>query len=266
VPELAVLLFWPAFAGYAEAAAAYASELVRPGRLARQAIWGVRLGWLAQTGLLVDQAARAESFPWASSAGSLNLFVWLTVATYLLWGCRASFRLLGLAVMPLAVVLFLLAWAAGGAGEPRRSEFGNGFLALHVGLVLAAFAAFTLAGALAALYLWQERRLKRHEPGILRLRAPSLASLDTLAGRTVAAGLVALTLGIGIGFARLTAEDRGVDPIIAVTVLAWVVYAGLVVLRYEWGWRGRRAAQLVLLGFLVVLVVRVGLTPVAHFS
>jgi len=266
VPELALLFFWPALVGYAEAALAYASEFVRPGRLARPAIWGVRLGWLAQTALLIGQAARADGFPWASWAGSLNLFVWLTVATYLIWGCSASFRLLGLVVMPLAVVLFLLAWAAGGAGDARRSEFGSGFLALHVGLVLAAFAAFTLAAGLAALYLWQERRLKRHEPGILRVRAPSLASLDRLAGRTVAAGLVALTLGVGIGFARLQAEDRGLDAIIAVTILAWIVYASLLVLRYEWGWRGRRAAHLALLGFLLVLVVRVGLTPIAHFS
>ena len=34
------------------------------------------------------------------------------------------------------------------------------FLVVHVGLLSFAFAAFTLAAALSALYLWQERRLK----------------------------------------------------------------------------------------------------------
>jgi ABC-type uncharacterized transport system permease subunit len=266
VTEAALLVVWPALLGYAEAAVAYAGAAARPGGgLGRYAIWGVRLGWLAQTALLVAQAVRVGGFPWATWAGSLNLFVWLVVGVYLIWGCRSSFRLLGLAVMPLAAGLLVLAWAAGGAGEARRSDFGSVFLAFHVGLVLAAFAGFTLAAGLAALYLWQERRLKRHAPGVLRLRAPALASLDRLTGRTVAVALPALTLGIGIGFGRLTADGGGVDPIIVVTLLAWVVYASFLVLRWEAGWHGRRAAYLALLGFVLVLVVRLGLTPVAHF-
>ena len=263
--EAALLLFWPALAGYAEAALAYAGETVRPGRGARYAIWGVRLGWLAQTALLGAQAVRAEGFPWASWAGSLNLFVWLTVGAYLVWGCRASFRLLGLAVMPLALALFVLAWAAGGAGDARRSDFGDVFLAFHVGLVLVAFAGFTVAAALAALYLWQERRLKRHAPGVLRVRAPALAALDTFTGRTIAVSLPALALGIGIGFGRLETEGGRFDATMAVTLLAGVLYAAYLVLRYEAGWRGRRGAYLAIAGFLLVLVVRIGLTPVAHF-
>ena len=51
----------------------------------------------------------------------------------------------------------------------------------------------------------------------------------------------------------------------AVTLLDLVVYAGFLVLRYEAGWRGRRAAYLALAGFLLVVVVRLGLTPFAHF-
>ena len=116
--EPALVLVWPALLGYGEAAIAYVGRHVRPGRLARYAIWGVRLGWLAQTALLIAQAAQAEGFPWDSWAGSLNLFVWMCVGAYLIWGCRPRFRLLGLVVMPLAAVLLVLAWAAGGAGAP----------------------------------------------------------------------------------------------------------------------------------------------------
>ena len=61
--EAALLLFWPALPGYAEAAVAYAGDTVRPGRLGRYAIWGVRLGWLAQTALLVAQACGAGRLP-----------------------------------------------------------------------------------------------------------------------------------------------------------------------------------------------------------
>jgi ABC-type uncharacterized transport system permease subunit len=50
-----------------------------------------------------------------------------------------------------------------------------------------------------------------------------------------------------------------------VTLLAWVVYATYLVLRHEAGWFGRRAAYIALAGFVLVLVVRIGLAPVAHF-
>jgi ABC-type uncharacterized transport system permease subunit len=263
--ELAVILFWPAVAGYAEAAVAYAGDTLRPGRLVRWAIWGVRLGWLAQTALLVAQAAHADRFPWGSWAGSLNLFVWMCVGAYLIWGCRAPFRLLGLAVMPLAALLLVLAWAVGGAAEPGHSQFGDVFLVFHVGLALAGFAGFTIAAALALLYLWQDRRLKRHTPHVLRLHAPSLETLDSLAWRTIGVALPALTLAIGIGFARLGTDGGSLDATMAVTLLAWVVYAAYLVLRYEAGWRGRRAAYLVLSGFALVVLVRLVLTPFTHF-
>jgi ABC-type uncharacterized transport system permease subunit len=260
--ELAAILFWPALAGYLEAAVAYLGDAVRPGRLARFAIWGVRLGWLAQTGLLAAQAARAEGFPWGTWAGSLNLFVWFVVGTYLVWGCRSPFRLLGLAVMPLAVALFAVAWAAGGAGSRSRSELSDVFLVFHVGLVLAAFAGFTLAAGLAGIYLWQERRLKRRAPNVLRQRAPSQEALDRLTARTVAVAVPALTLGLAVGVVRLVLEGGGFDALMAVALAVWVAYAGFLVLRYEAGWRGRRTAYLALAGIVFVVA---ALVPVSHF-
>ena len=116
-----MILVWPALAGYLEAAVAYLGDGVRPGRLSRFAIWGVRFGWLAQTALLVAQAAQAEGFPWGTWAGSLNLFVWLVVGAYLIWGCRPRFRLLGLVVMPLAALLLAISYAAGGVDASGES-------------------------------------------------------------------------------------------------------------------------------------------------
>src|ERR671922_516861 len=226
-------LFWPALVAYGEAALAYASP-----RFTRLATWGVRLGWLAQTALLAVQAARSDGFPWSSWAGSLNLFVWLVIGVYLVWGCRPRYRLLGLAVLPLAVVLFALARAGGGTGIGARSHYSNLFLVLHVGLVLAAFAGFTLAAGLSALYLWQERRLKRRESSILRVPAPALARLDRLAGRTVAFSVPALTLGIAVGIARLRDRGGGVDALMIVTLVTWLVYGLYLALRYGAGLRG----------------------------
>jgi ABC-type uncharacterized transport system permease subunit len=261
---LAELLFWPVLLLYGEAAVGYVGEARRPGSAGRAATWGVRLGWLLQTALLTVQAAREDGFPWGTWAGSLNLFVWFVVGVYLIWGCRGAYRLLGLAVMPLAAVLFVVARAGGGTSVGTRSHYSNLFLVLHVGLVLAAFAGFTLAAALSALYLWQERRLKQRATTILRRPAPSLATLDRLAARTIAFSLPPLTLGIAVGIERLVDRGDRIDALVIATLITWAVWFGYVVLR-TLGWHGRRAAYVALAGFVLVIVVRLAL-PAVHFS
>ena len=249
-------LFWPALLGYGEAAVAYASP-----RTARLATWGVRLGWLAQTALLAVQASRSHGFPWTGWGGSLGLFVWLVVGAYLIWGCRPSFRLLGLGVMPVAAGLLALARVTGGTASPVATRYGNVFLVLHVGFVLAAFAGFTLAAALAGLYLWEERRLKRRASDILTLRLPPLASLERLASRTIAASLPLLTLGLIAGIVRLRRDGAGVDALEVLTLVTWVLYGSFVVARPA----GRRAAYLALGGFALVVVARLALAG-GHFA
>ena len=151
------LLFWPALIGYGEAAVAYSSprftrarDLGRADRLARCR------RRCSPSRPRAPTASRGSTW-----AGSLNLFVWLVVGAYLIWGCRPRYRLLGLAVMPLAAVLFLVAGLGGG------TEAGDA-VALRQPLPRPCTSAscsprspgFTLAAALAGLYLLEERRLQ----------------------------------------------------------------------------------------------------------
>jgi ABC-type uncharacterized transport system permease subunit len=252
---MAEALFWPAILGYGEAAIAYTSP-----RYTRLATWGVRVGWIAQTALLAVQAARVDGFPWSTWAGSLNLFVWLVVGAYLFWGCQQRYRLIGLGVMPLAALMFVAAKIGGGTASGARSHYGNLFLTVHVGCVLAAFAGFMLAAALAVLYLWEERRLQSHSPDILRLKLPSLVVLERLLIRTVWIALPLLTIGLAAGFIRLREEGAGIDALMVATIVAWVVYAGFLAMRAT----GARAAHLALLGFAIVILARVVLAG-SHF-
>jgi ABC-type uncharacterized transport system permease subunit len=261
---MAELLFWPALLLYGEAALGYVGEARQPGIAGRAALWGVRLGWLAQTAMLAVQAAREDGFPWSTWAGSLNLFVWFVVTAYLFWGSRRPYRLLGLSVMPLAAALLVVSRAGGGTGVGTRSHYSNLFLVVHVGLVLAAFAGFTLTAGLSALYLWQERRLKQRAATILRRPAPSLATLDRLSLRLVAFSLPALTLGLAVGVGRLIDRGDAVDTLVVATVVTWFVWAAYLVARLR-GVTGRRAAYLALAGFVLVIVVRLAL-PASHFA
>jgi ABC-type uncharacterized transport system permease subunit len=261
---MAELLFWPALLFYGEAVLGYVGEARQPGAAGRAAIWGVRLGWLAQTALLAVQAAREDGFPWGTWAGSLNLFVWLVVATYLFWGSRRPYRLLGLTVMPLAAALFVVARAGGGTGIGEQSRYSNLFLVVHVGLVLLAFAGLTVAACLSGLYLWQERRLKRRSATILSRQVPALVTLDRLVLRIVSVSVPLLTVGIGVGLGRLLARGDAIDALVVATLVTWVAWAAYLVLRLR-GVAGRRAAYVALAGFLLVIVVRLAL-PAAHFA
>ena len=256
---MAEFLVVPALIAYGEAAFAYAGELRGPGLAGRAATWGVRVGWLAQTALLVVQLLDSDGFPWGTWAGALNLFVWLVVTAYLIWGCKPRYRLLGLAVMPPAAVLLLAAWAGGGTGVEKGDRAGV-LLAVHAGLMLAGLAGLTLAAGMAAVYVWQDRRLKRRDRTLLRLRVPPLESLDHLSSRAVLVALGLLGGGIVAGLASFESGDF--DLAMGVTLVVCAAYTGLLLLRHEAGLHGARFARLTLLTFgLVVLVL-----PITHFA
>ena len=68
------------------------------------------------------------------------------------------------------------------------------------------------------------------------------------------------TVGLVAGIIRLREEGKGVDTLMAATIFAWVVYAGLLALRPK----GRRTAYLALVGFAIVLLARIVLAG-SHF-
>ena len=256
---MAELLVWPALIGYGVAVVAYAGAFRGAGTSVRIGIWGVRIGWLAQTALLIGQMLDSDGFPWATWAGALNLFVWLVVGAYLIWGCTPRYRMLGLAVMPFAVALLAVAWAGGGTGVSTRDTAGW-LLALHVGLMLAGLAGLTLAAALAGLYLWQERQLKQRDARLLRLKLPPLETLDRLSARTAFVSLVVLSAGIVVGLGSFSRGDFDVP--MAVTLAIWAVTATGLILRRELGLRGRRFEMLLVVGFVLVVLV----LPLTHFA
>ena len=137
------------------------------------------------------------------------------------------------------------------AMSPCGSWPKNSVRQIH-GLPGAAFAGFTLAAALASLYLVEERRLRRRSPDILRLRLPSLVVLERLTIRTIDLSWPLLTAGIAAGFVRLRSIHGGIDALMGITLATWLLYAFLVTARPT----GRRAAQLAVAGFACVLLAR----------
>jgi len=126
--------------------------------------------------------------------------------------------------------------------------------------MLAGLAGLTLAAGLAGLYLWQERRLKRRDTGVLRLKLPPLEALDRLSARTALVSLGVLVAGVVAGLGSFQRGDFDVP--MAVTLAICAFYGVVLILRREAGLRGRRFAGLLVLGAALVAVV----LPLTHFA
>ena len=96
----------------------------------------------------------------------------------------------------------------------------------------------------------RERRLSRF------LRAlPPLTLTEALMFRLIAAGFVLLsaTLLTGALFVDNLFEQHLVHKTV-LSVIAWLVFGALLLGRWRWGWRGRRAVQLTLAGMAVLVL------------
>lgn len=230
-----------------------------PGRLLR---WLLGLG-LATHGLALGLRALAVGNVPATSLGeSLSIVAVLLVGVFLLMQLRAPLVALGSVVSPLAFGLTFAAIALKGGVEPLPPMLQSVWFPLHVGVALLGDAVFALAFSASVLYLVQERRLKVHRGrGTIR-GIPSLEALDRVSHTCLVWGLVLLTLGFmtGVVWAHVAWSDRPWtrDPKIVVTMLVWILYVILLQGRITAGWRGRRAAQLTIAGFAVIVFSLVG--------
>ncbi len=220
--------------------------------------------WLAGGGLalhVVSIAIRAGlvgHLPVANFGEGLSLLAVLLVGLFLLVQRRGPLIALGAVVMPLAFGLTLSASVLKGGAEPLPEMLRSVWLPVHVLLALLGDAVFAIACSASVLYLLQERRLKAHRGrGVLR-SLPSLERLDQVSHTCLKWGLILLTLAIvtGIVWAH-EAWGRGDwlrDPKLLFSLLVWALYTVLLQGRMTAGWRGRRAAQLTIAGFAVIVV------------
>ncbi len=167
---------------------------------------------------------------------------------------------LGAFVSPLALLMLL---ASLGVNARPTMPLSGALLGLHVGSTILGTAAFTVAFALAAAYLLQEREVRQKRLRGMFLRLPPLEVLDVASFRSIVLGLAPLTLGIATGiFAGLQeAVGRGVSILSWRHYLAlavWAIFAAVLVLRVVAGWRGRRAAIGTIVGYATAVLVLVG--------
>jgi ABC-type transport system involved in cytochrome c biogenesis permease subunit len=125
-----------------------------------------------------------------------------------------------------------------------------------VTLSIAGEALFALASGAGAMYLIQNRLIKRKSIGSFSRLLPSLKELDNINHICLLWGFPLLTLGVLVGsiWARTVWGSHWQwDPKQIWTLAAWLLYAVLLHQRLALGWSGRRVALFSVLAFLVLL-------------
>jgi ABC-type uncharacterized transport system permease subunit len=163
---------------------------------------------------------------------------------------------LGVFLLPVCFLLGLAPAFHPGQENTTVPMIHTGWIFLHVGLLLAAYAALVLSLLASLLYLIQERRLKQKSPTLPWL--PPLETIDQIALKALLFGFPCMTAGLLIG--SLIAEATvGAsyfrDPKILLAFAMWLVYIAMIHIRRIAGLRGRRAVYLSSFVFFLVLAV-----------
>lgn len=169
----------------------------------------------------------------------------------MLVGARGRMAALGLFAFPLAAVL-LVAYHFHGHTTSTVLDWR---LQLHAWLALLAYATLAIAAVLAVMLRIQERAL-RQRTFSTRLRSlPPLTELETLLFRTIGAGfvLLSLTLLTGVLFVEDMLSQHLVHKTV-LSVLSWLVFGGLLLGRWRYGWRGVRAVRWTLTAMVLLLL------------
>lgn len=159
---------------------------------------------------------------------------------------------LGVFVFPLAALLLLVDNFAAPATQPLPIEWQ---IKLHVVFALISYSVLSIAALLAILLALQERAMRLRRFGGLVSALPPLTLTESLVFQLIGTGfaLLSITLISGILFV----DNLFAQHLIHKTVLsiaAWAVFGVLLFGRWRYGWRGRRAVRLILVGMVLLVL------------
>ncbi len=164
----------------------------------------------------------------------------------------------------LAIILFPMAALSVGLSSyfpatrflPEHLPLGVTF---HILVSIFAYSLLSLAALQALFMAVQDYYLRHKKPLKVMRHLPPLQVMETLLFQFINIGFVLLTLSLlsGIFFLQDIFAQHLVHKTL-LSILAWLVFAGLLWGRWQYGWRGRTVLQWILSGFLVLMLAYFG--------
>ncbi|MFH1016501.1 MAG: c-type cytochrome biogenesis protein CcsB [Chloroflexota bacterium] len=207
------------------------------------------LAFLLLTVSIVARVIQTGHGPFSNMYEFSVAFSWGIVAMGLYFQWR--FKAPAVKIVGLVVAFGLLIFASTLSSKPAPlvpALQQSTLLSVHVACAIIAYGAFTIGFGSAILFLVQNRK------GVSWL--PSAETLDSMSYHSVVIGFPFLTLTILLG--ALWADIAwgrywGWDPKETASLVTWLLFAAYLHARIMRGWRGTRAATLIILGFVAVL-------------
>jgi ABC-type uncharacterized transport system permease subunit len=250
LPLIAVACYLLGAAGLAVATYQHRSEPLSPlgrgRRIASVAIASVG-AVIHAADLLVERRMEPQA---ALSLGDTLAIVGLVV----------SITAIAMALRPgkrgMAALLLVIAAALEAAFSDTR-EFSIGRpgweLTFHVAMATTAFAFLTIGMVLAGSQVLLDRRLRSRQPlGWLKILTP-MESLESGTFQSILAGFALLTLALVSG--AFFVEDLFAQHLVhkvVLAIVAWIVFGVLLLGRFRFGWRGRKALRWTFAGYTLL--------------
>lgn len=210
----------------------------------------VYISHAVHTAGLIALTIKLQHLPVSTMHEVIAVLGWVLVALYAFLGRRWKVEALGSIAAPAAAML--TTFAAFTLGHENPVPKGGLWFSIHVGSLVASYAAFALASCCAGLYFVQSRRLKQKKLTTAFL-LPSLDTLDRVGFRFIMVGFPLLILGISSGM-LIKGWTWSWDPKETLVGVTCGVYLSYLHARMVSGWQGRRVNLLLLIAALCVFV------------
>jgi ABC-type uncharacterized transport system permease subunit len=130
---------------------------------------------------------------------------------------------------------------------------------MHILLSILAFSVLGVAALQAVLLICQLWRLQRYPGRIFRV-LPPIETMEMLLVQFIRVGFVLLTVGIVTGFVIDSSyPTMTLIGKLSLSLLAWVIFGGLLVGRGLFGWQVKAAAYWAVVGMLILIVAYFGI-------
>jgi cytochrome c-type biogenesis protein CcsB len=228
-------------------------------------LWATRVlttGCIAHILSTVHLASTEKHLPLTNMQESLSFFSLMTIVAFLIFERRYKVTTLGSFVTPVALVMLAVSSTLHAGARQLPPILQSNWFWIHALLAFISYAAFTIAFGVAVIYLIQRHFLKTKHFGGLFQKLPPLETLDEISYRCFAIGFPLLTIAIisgAIWSEKAIGSYWAWDPKQTWSLITWLIYAALLHGRLTIGWRGKRAAILSIIGFVVLLTTFFGM-------
>ena len=219
------------------------------------------LGWLGVASLSVGGILQlialgirwnlSGHIPLASMHEYASVTSWMASVCLAVLIVRTRRFELGSYITPLVIAIMAIAsLLPNQINEQLVPALQSHWLTIHVSMAALSEGAFAVACGLAIYYLIKARKPKT--------TAVELKRLDTLIHNSISIGYPLFTLGALFAGAIWAYNAWGTfwswDPKEVGSWIIWLFYTGYLHARYQRGWRGRRAAILSIIGFVMIIL------------